>query len=139
MNACNFIGNLTRDVELRYTNSGKAVANFCLAVNTGSYKKDDQWVNEVAFLEFEAWDTGAERLAEHAKKGTKLAVESSIKEETWEKDGQKRKQLKFRCNRFDILSGRVVKDEAPQEEPVVAGQQEGGEVGGKGSTDDIPF
>lgn len=136
MNSCNFIGNLTRDVELRYTASGKAVARFSLAVNCGAYKKDDEWVNEVVFLEFEAWDTGAERLAEHAKKGTKLAVESSIKPDNWEKDGQKITRQKFRCNRFDILSGKVAKEDSVSasdspstEEPVVK----------SGNENDIPF
>ena len=50
------IGNLTRDVELRYTNSGSPVANFGLAVNRTYTNSDGEKVDEVCFLDVVAWN-----------------------------------------------------------------------------------
>lgn len=102
MNECHFIGRLTRDPELRTTNNDKQVVNFGLAVNTRRGKGQD---DEVAFLEMEAWDTGAVCIAEHFKKGDGIVVTSaSVKQDNWkDKDsGQNRSKLKFRVNKFEF-------------------------------------
>ena len=128
-------GNLTRDPELKRTGSGKAVVNATLAVNGRSYKKDDQWVNDVVFIDIEAWDTGAERIGE-MKKGECLIVRGSLKQQTWEQDGAKRSKIVVRCDEFEKLnlakreSGGQTNETSEVKETVGAAA---------GSGDDIPF
>lgn len=122
-------GNLTRDVELRYTPGGKAVADFGFATSN-SYKKGDEWVDDVTFLDCEIWAEQAERLAQQAEKGTKVLIEGKLKLESWEKDGQKRSKIVVRVNRVEILARKKESadaDEKKEEAPVV------------GSVDDIGF
>ena len=97
LNQCNFIGNLTRDPELRYTPSNMAITSFGLALNhkwkdkaTGDMKE------EVTFIDCEAWGKTAETLAKYVGKGDPLYVEGRLKLDTWEDkaSGQKRSKLK---------------------------------------------
>ena len=72
MNKAILIGNVVRDIELRQTQSGKSVTDFTLAINNGKNKQAD-------FINCQAWERTAEILNQYASKGTKLAVEGSIK------------------------------------------------------------
>lgn len=93
-------GNLTRDPEVKYTPSGTAVANFSIAVNGREYEKNGEKVRDVTFVDCEAWDSGAESLAE-LKKGDKVGVEGELKMNSWEDaEGNKRSKLTVRCNQF---------------------------------------
>lgn len=82
LNQVIMIGRLTRDPELSYTPSGNAVCNFSLAVN--GYKK-----NDVSFFNIQAWNKIAENVNNYMKKGSKVCVEGSLRQDRWEKDGQK--------------------------------------------------
>ena len=143
MNSCTFIGNVTRDVELKYTPSGKAVVNFGLAVNGRPYKKGDEWVKDVTFVDIEAWDSGAETIGKHVSKGDKLCIRGELREQKWEKDGQKRSKHIIRCNEFEFLGGKKpVESEQPTDQKELAGAGRGveGPEGVPGPTgEDIPF
>jgi single-strand DNA-binding protein len=78
------IGRLTRDPEIRFTNSGKAVCNFSIAVNK---KKGDE--DYVSFFDCTAWGTQAEGVFASLHKGDRAVVNGSLAQERWEKDGQK--------------------------------------------------
>ena len=104
MNECHFLGNLTRDPELKNLQSGTAVVNFCIATNGRKYKtKDGQNAKETAFLEMEAWDSGAETISKFFKKGDPIIVHCAAKTEQWESEGQKRSRIKFRVNKFEFV------------------------------------
>lgn len=77
------VGNLGRDPEVRHTESGKAVANFSLAVTERKYQ-DTEWFN------ITAWDKLGEICGEYLNKGSQVYVEGRQKTETWEKDGEKK-------------------------------------------------
>ena len=113
MNDCKFMGNLTRDPETRETGSGKSVCNFGLAVNR-SFKRGDERVSEVAFLDMEVWDTGATTIAKYFAKGEPIIVDCSVKQDNWEdkETGQKRSKLKFRVNQFYFIPGFKYKSQA---------------------------
>ena len=83
------IGNLTRDVELKYTPQGTAVAQFGLAVNTKYGEKD-----EVYYGDIQVWGKQAENAEKYLYKGAKCLVEGRIKTESWEKDGDKKSKTK---------------------------------------------
>lgn len=92
-------GRLTRDVELKDVGSTQ-VAVFSLAVNRSFKKRDGTWAEETAFVNCEAWDSGAKTLQSDFKKGDGLAIEGELKQDSWEKDGKKMSQLKVRVNHF---------------------------------------
>lgn len=74
------IGNLGRDVELRYTQSGKAVGNFSMAVDGGG-KDKTEWVNVVV------WEKIAENCAKYIGKGSLVYVEGRLQTRKWEDQG----------------------------------------------------
>lgn len=86
-------GNLTADPELRFTQSGVAVAGFSIAVNHRKRDANNQWVDDgVSFFKCNAWRTLAENICEHFRRGMYVVVEGSVKERTWEdNDGYERK------------------------------------------------
>ena len=104
MNLCLFIGRLTRDPEVRYTQSGKAVVNLGLAVDGRRYKDSKgEMVKETEFVDLEAWDTHAETIGKFSKKGDRLQFTTNMKTDKWEKDGQKHSAVRFKVNGFEFL------------------------------------
>jgi single-strand DNA-binding protein len=86
MNKCILIGRLTKDPDLRYTQSGTAVATFTLAVDRAFSKE-----KETDFIPIVVWQKQAENCAEYIGKGSLVAVEGRIQVRTYEaKDGGKR-------------------------------------------------
>ena len=93
INSVVVVGRIVADVEssrngFGYTQSGYAVARVSVAVNRGR-KQGDQWVEEASFLDVTVWGKTAESLRPYLKKGQQIAVEGFLKQERWEKDGQK--------------------------------------------------
>lgn len=93
MNNCSFVGRTTRDLEIRRTQSGKAVCSFTLAV-------DRPHVKDVTdFIDFVVWGQGAEYLCKYAKKGTKVSVTGALTSRKWEdKNGNKRTSFEITCD-----------------------------------------
>ena len=100
------MGNLTKDVELRFLASGSPVADMGLAVNR-KYKKNDEWVEEVAFIDVTVWGKQAENCAEYLQKGSPVFIEGRLKFEQWETDGQKRSKLKVEAQTVQFLSNKT--------------------------------
>jgi len=83
MNKVILIGNLTKNPEIKHTNTGKKVANFTLAISEGKDKP-------ATFINCIAWEKTADVLERYAFQGNKLAVEGKIQNRSWEKpDGTK--------------------------------------------------
>ena len=99
------VGNLTRDPELRYVAKRTAVSDVGLAVND-RVKRNDEWVEETAFVDVTLWGRTAEVANEFLAKGSPVLIEGRLKYETWEKDGQKRSKLKVVCDRMQMLGTR---------------------------------
>lgn len=81
MNKVTLIGRLTKDVELRKTQSGTAVANFTLAVNRKFTKQGEE--RQVDFLNIVAWGKTAEFCEKYFNKGLQVAVAGSIQTRNW--------------------------------------------------------
>lgn len=99
------VGNLTQDVELRYTPSGTAVTDISMAVNE-RVKKNDQWTDEVNYFYVTLWGRTAEVAGEYLSKGSSVLIEGRLKHDTWEQDGQKRSKVKIIGERMQMLGGR---------------------------------
>jgi len=107
MNITLLKGNLARDPELRVVNpNGKqtSVVNFTIAVNRDYIKANGEKDKITSFINCEAWDSGAETIAESLKKGDLVMVEGSLRNDTWEKDGVKHSSLKVRVNNFSKIT-----------------------------------
>ncbi len=99
------VGNLTRDVELRYTPSGTPVTDLGIAVNE-RVKKNDEWVDEVNFFDVTLWSRTAQVASEYLSKGSPILIEGRLKYDSWEQDGQKRSKVKIIGEKMQMLGGR---------------------------------
>lgn len=87
MNRCFFTGRLTKDMEIRKSNSGKSVGNCTLAVNTG-YGENQK----AHFFNIVAFDKNADNIAQYFHKGDSICIEAEAQQNTWE-DQQKVKHF----------------------------------------------
>jgi len=113
LNCVQLVGRLGADLELRFTQSGKGVLNFDLAVNGRASNRGDKapayWIPCVV------WDKSAETLSEYAGKGSQLAISGRLQSRTWEtQEGQKRKIVEVSVDSFQFLSKAPERDRAPE-------------------------
>ncbi len=142
------MGNLTRDIELRYLPSGMAVTDIGLAVNDRRKNQAGEWVDETTFVDVTLWGRTAEVAGEYLSKGSPVLIEGRLKLDTWETDGQKRSKLKVIGERMRMLGGRgggsgrpQSSDENEYNQPasVAASESVGPGPGASEPGEDIPF
>lgn len=105
MNKVILIGRLTRDPEMRTTNTGKKVASFSIATNEG---KNGQGQDIVQYFDISAWDRLADIVESYVKKGTRVAIVGSLRNRTWDgPDGTKRKATDITARELEILTTRA--------------------------------
>lgn len=100
------LGNLTRDVELRYIPSGMAVTDIGLAVNDRRKNSSGEWVEETTFVDVTLWGRQAEVASEYLSKGSPVLIEGRLKLDSWEKDGQKFSKLRVTGERMQMVGAR---------------------------------
>jgi single-strand DNA-binding protein len=100
------MGNLTRDIELRYTQSGLAVTDVTLAVNDRRKNQAGEWIEETTFVDVTLWGRTAEVAGEYLGKGSPIFIEGRLKLDTWETDGQKRSKLRVVGERMQMVGGK---------------------------------
>lgn len=105
LNSVNIMGNLTRDPEIKYTNSGKSVCNLSIA-NNRVYTSNGEKVTEVSYFDVEVWGVVAENCAKYLSKGRGIIVEGRLKQERWEKDGKTQSRVRITANNIHFLPGK---------------------------------
>lgn len=106
-------GRMVKDVELRYTPSGNAVANFTLAVNR-KFKSENQ--PEADFINCVIWNKSAETLANHTSKGSLIGVEGNLQTRSYENtEGKMVYVTEVYVANFTFLESK--KEEAEQKQP----------------------
>jgi single-strand DNA-binding protein len=121
MNITLLRGNLARDPELRVVNTGgkqTSVVNFTVAVSREYTKASGDKDKITSFINCEAWDSGADMIAESFKKGDLVMVEGSLRNDSWEKDGVKHSSLKVRVNNFSKITRLTKNTKQDSSEPV---------------------
>jgi len=98
------VGRLTRNAELKYTNSGAAVSKFSIAINQRR-KKDDQWVDESHFFDIVLWGKSAESLNQYLVKGKQVGIEGQLRQDRWEQEGQSRSRVEIFATNVMLLGG----------------------------------
>ena len=102
------IGNLGKDPEVKYTQTGMAVAHFTLATNERFKDKDGNWQDRTEWHNLVAFQRTAEIAAEYLKKGRSVYIEGSLRTNSWDdKDtGQKKYKTEIIINDLVLLGGR---------------------------------
>lgn len=105
-------GNLTRDAELRRTQSDLAVLTFGLAVSGRRRKPDsDEWEDVPNYIDCVMFGNRAEALAGYLVKGTKVALEGKLRWSQWEaEDGSKRTKHEILVDELEFMAPRKDED-----------------------------
>lgn len=105
INRVNISGNLTRSPELRSTQGGTAVLTFGVAVN--DRRKNPQtgeWEDYPNYVDCALFGKRAETVSRFIDKGSKVAIEGSLRYSSWEKDGHKRSKLEVIVDEIEFMS-----------------------------------
>lgn len=98
------LGNLTREPDLRHTQSGMSVTDLGLAVNERYRNKAGEDVETTCFVDVVAWGRQAEACTRYLSKGAPVMVEGRLQLDTWETDaGEKRSRIRVRADRVQFL------------------------------------
>ena len=149
-NQVTLVGNLTRDVEVRFIPSGQAVADVALAVNEKWTNKDGSKGESVAFVDCTLWGKTAEVAGEYLSKGSPVLFAGKLVQDHWEdkESGQKRSKLKVKVETMQFLGGGSGKQgggadqEAPQaqqRQQTAPAKQQSFYDAPAASGDDVPF
>jgi len=112
LNKVMLIGRTGKDVELRFTQSGTAVANFSVATNE-KYKDGEEWKEKTEWHNIVVWGKLAEIAGEYLKKGSRVYFEGRLQTRKWDdKDGNTRYSTEIVCWDMIMLGG-----DAPQDAP----------------------
>lgn len=135
-------GNITKDLEIRKTNTGKSVLDFSIACNEGKTKDGNDIVD---FVNIQAWERQAETIAQYLNKGSKILIEGKLKTTSY--DGQNGKVYRtfVLLDRFEFVGGKANNTNQPQtgeyeplkghEEPTQTGPLKPSDI----APDDLPF
>ena len=89
-NTVTVIGNITRDPELRFTNSGQAIATMGIAVNR-RFQRNGQWEENTSFFNVTCWGQLGENVSASLGKGSRVIVTGRLEQRSWEtQEGEKR-------------------------------------------------
>lgn len=102
MNNCTFVGRLVSNPLIKKINETSMV-EFCLAINDYRKTKDGNKNKRVTYLNFEAWDTGAETISSLGSKGDEMVVTASARNIRGNIRGNNQ-GIRFRVNKFKIFN-----------------------------------
>ena len=103
INSVNLIGRLTKDADLSYSGSGSAILNFSIAVD---HRKKSDGSTDTSFFNCKAFGKLGESLGKYLTKGKQVGVKGYLKQDRWEKDGQKQSRVCINCDEIELLGGR---------------------------------
>ncbi len=151
LNKVMLIGNLTRDPEVRFTPSGKAVADISLAINRVWNNDQGQKQEETTFVDVTLWGRQAELAQQYLTKGRGVYIEGRLQMDSWDdkETGKKRTKLKVVGDNLQFLPdgrGSNGGGAPPQQRSGAPQQRSGPPQGGSAAPaedfqeeDDIPF
>lgn len=117
INRVTITGNLTRDIDLRQTQSGYSIGAISVAVNDRKKNSQtDEWEDKANFVECTLFGKRAEGLAPYLNKGQKVAIDGKLDYSTWEtKEGQKRSMLKVIVSDLELLGGTRQQEQSQEQ------------------------
>ena len=125
------VGNLGKDPEVKYLDSGVAVANFSLATSESYKNKEGERVNQTEWHNIVLWRGLAEVAEKWLKKGSNVYIEGKIKTRKWEdKDGNTRYNTEILADNMTMLGSKSTSESAA---PTTSEQP------ADDTADDLPF
>src|SRR5213080_5255250 len=98
-------GNLTRDPELRNTNSGTSVCSLRIATNSRRKDASGNWVEKPNYFDVTVWGAQGENCAQYLSKGRPVAIDGRLNWREWQdKDGNKRQSVDIIADNVQFLS-----------------------------------
>ena len=143
VNKVMILGRLTRDVELKYLQSGTALAEVGVAVDHRYKGKDGEWQSKPVFVDVTLWARTAEIASEYLGKGSQVHIEGRLDLDQWEdkETGKKRSKLKVVGEKLTMVGkkGEGGGSRSEYAEPIKdkPAERDPGEEGDEGS--DVPF
>jgi len=126
------IGRLTRDPEMRYSGTGKAVVQFGLAVNSRRQVEGNQ-TEETSFFDVVVFGKQAETCKQYLTKGRTVLVEGRLRQRSWtSEDGQKHKKVEIIANVVNFIGSAPTRDNKTNDIPVE-------EIPPDEEEEDVPF
>lgn len=154
LNELVIVGRLTRDLSERdfgYIGNGTARAMLSVAVNR-SKKVGENYEDEVSYFDVTLWGKTAENLKPYLTKGKQLLIKGYLKQDRWEKDGEKKSRVSIVAESVFLMGGKpgasdpndpahVVEKANPNAAAAAVASAFNGEVisGGEEFPEDIPF
>lgn len=135
-------GRITRDPEVRSTQSQQTMAFFTVAVNRRYQDKNSgEWKDLVTFVPVTVWGPAADRVKDKMRKGTPVLVEGRLTaSEYTDKAGQKRKEMKVTASRVQTLAFDGPGGEsAPRGEKAEEAEEPKGGGESSGGIEEVPF
>ncbi|MDR3582614.1 MAG: single-stranded DNA-binding protein [Candidatus Pacebacteria bacterium] len=116
LNKVQLMGRLTFEPELRRIPSGSAVTELRMAVNRSWKDKNDEWKEEVLYIDATVWGAAAERACNTLHKGNLIFVEGSLKMDQWDDKatGEKRSKIKVNADRVQNLEAKARDEDGPR-------------------------
>jgi single-strand DNA-binding protein len=135
-NHVTLIGNITRDIEIKRTVSGRYIAELGIAINRNWTTEGGEKREETTFVDVTLWGRVAEIVGDYCKKGDPIFIEGRLTLDQWEdkQTGQKRSKLKVTGDNIQLL-GRAPttrKEASPSDKPTANSDSDVAD-------DDIPF
>ena len=140
-------GNLTRDPELRSTNSGTAVCSLRIASNSRRKDASGNWVDKPNYFDVTVWGAQGENCSQYLSKGRPVAVDGRLEWREWEdKEGNKRQAVDIIADSVQFLgspsgdgNGNGGRFTPQSDVPADTGDFQQAPVAARSSDDDIPF
>lgn len=105
INNATIIGRLTKDAELAYTPGGMAIATLSIAINR-KVKKGENWEDEPNYFEVKIFGKQGEALKQYLTKGKQVGVTGYLKQERWEKNGQKQSKVVINATDIQLIGSK---------------------------------
>ena len=140
-------GNLTRDPELRNTQSGTSVCSLRIACNTRRKDASGQWVDKPNYFDVTVWGAQGENCAQYLSKGRPVAIDGRLEWREWEdQQGNKRQAVDIIADSVQFLgspagdgNGNGGRFTPQSDVPADTADFKAAPVGAGQSDDDIPF
>ena len=105
LNTVGLVGRLTKNVEMKYTSGGMAIANISIAVNKRQ-KVNNEWQDKASFFDCTYFGKGAEAVSQYLVKGQQVSIQGSLDQQSWESNGQKRSKVVIIVNSLGLLGSQ---------------------------------
>ncbi|HCX72489.1 MAG TPA: single-stranded DNA-binding protein [Candidatus Cloacimonas sp.] len=129
-------GRLTRDIELRYTQSGTPVTKLPIAFDRNYKDASGEWQSETSFIDVVVWSKIAERCAQYLHKGSAVLIEGYLQTRTFvDRDNQNRKVVEVVASRVNFLE-KEYNDSSNQN---YSSSQDSNQMEATTTDDDVPF